>query len=164
MPRQRHLAYVAIWSAIFVAMSVTGILDDRHPGQWVPFWQKACAADAPNACNNLAFLEEGFCLDGSGWACNEFAILQADRLGRDSSVAALQRGCALRFDPACENLARVTVQPPTARGAPRLEDYPIILRGSKGPVTERDPVELYALACEQGWPDTCGGNRVSREE
>jgi hypothetical protein len=37
-----------------------------------------------------------------------------------------------------------------------VRDYPIILKGSKGPITERTPADLYALACREGWPDTCG--------
>ena len=37
-----------------------------------------------------------------------------------------------------------------------VEDLPIILRGSKRAVEERDPDALYALACERGWPDSCG--------
>jgi hypothetical protein len=38
---------------------------------------------------------------------------------------------------------------------PELSDYPIVLRGSKGEIRERDPSALYALACNQGWPDAC---------
>jgi len=29
------------------------------------------------------------------------------------------------------------------------------LRGSKGPITDRSPAELWALACREGWPGTC---------
>jgi hypothetical protein len=39
---------------------------------------------------------------------------------------------------------------------PGLTDYPVILRGSKGEIRGRDPSALYALACNQGWPDACG--------
>ena len=39
--------------------------------------------------------------------------------------------------------------------APTLDDYPIILRGSKGPITERTPAALTALACRQGWTEAC---------
>jgi hypothetical protein len=39
---------------------------------------------------------------------------------------------------------------------PTLGDYPVILRGSKGKIREREPAALYALACDEGWPDTCG--------
>ena len=38
---------------------------------------------------------------------------------------------------------------------PGIEDFPIILRGSKGEIRERDPAALMALACREGWSDTC---------
>jgi hypothetical protein len=30
------------------------------------------------------------------------------------------------------------------------------LRGSKGPIIDRNAASLYQLACDQGWPDSCG--------
>src|SRR5262249_28097820 len=77
VPRWPHLAYMSVWVVAFVAMSATGYLGDRHPGQWLPFWQKACAADLRNACEDLYFQEDGYCEDDSGWACNELGILLA---------------------------------------------------------------------------------------
>jgi len=41
------------------------------------------------------------------------------------------------------------------RDAPTVADYQFILRGSKGPLRNRQPEQLYARACEQGWPGTC---------
>src|SRR6185436_10610384 len=41
VPRRRHLAYISVWVVVFVAMSATGYLGDKHPGQWTPFWQHA---------------------------------------------------------------------------------------------------------------------------
>ena len=38
---QRHLAYMSVWAVAFVAMSASGYLGDTHPGQFLPFWQKA---------------------------------------------------------------------------------------------------------------------------
>jgi hypothetical protein len=69
----------------------------------------------------------------------------------------LQRGCDLGFDAACRNLNTLAggngafAAPP-----PSLADYPIILQGSKGEIRERDPSALYALACREGWKDSCG--------
>jgi hypothetical protein len=40
---------------------------------------------------------------------------------------------------------------------PGIEDLPIILRGSKGEIRERDPAKLYALGCREGWTEMCGG-------
>jgi hypothetical protein len=42
------------------------------------------------------------------------------------------------------------------RAPPALADYPIVLRGGKGPITDRTPSALAARACEQGWPGACG--------
>jgi hypothetical protein len=86
------------------------------------------------------------CGAGSGWACNE--------------AGQFERGCRLGFVPACRNaiaLARTpNQQPEIERAPPMLADYPILLRGSKGPLSDRTPATLQARACEQGWR-TCGG-------
>jgi hypothetical protein len=42
------------------------------------------------------------------------------------------------------------------RDAPTVADYRFILRGSKGPLRDERPAQLYARACELGWPNTCG--------
>jgi hypothetical protein len=47
---------------------------------------------------------------------------------------------------------------------PALEDFPIVLRGSKGDIREHDPAALYALACQEGWPDTCGRVGAARSQ
>jgi hypothetical protein len=125
--RRRNLAYMAVWAIAFTVMSAAGGVGDKHPGQFVPFWQQACRADRLNACSYLATLYTNFCDQGSDWGCNELEILQ--------TRAATVRAAA--------------VAPPT------LADYPIILRGSKAPINDRTPAVLYALACDQGWPGTC---------
>jgi hypothetical protein len=43
------------------------------------------------------------------------------------------------------------------RVLPPIDELPIVLRGSKGPIVERDPSALRARACAQGWADMCGG-------
>jgi len=127
-PRQRNVAYMSIWATVFTAMSAVQGVGDAHRGQWVPFWQQACREGRPRACAYLFNLESIYCNAGSRWACNEVA--NAERVA--AGAGALQSA------------------PPT------LDDYPIILRGSKGPITDRTPSALYARACRQGWPDTCG--------
>ncbi len=123
--RRRHLAYIIVWTIVFAVMSAVQGVGDKHPGQFVPFWQRACQEDRPHACAYLALMHANFCRQGSGWACNELKRL---------------------------TIGSVT----TATPSPTLEDYPIILRGSKAPITNRTPQALYALACSQGWPDACG--------
>jgi hypothetical protein len=126
-PRRRHLAYIAIWAIVFAGMSAAQGVGDDHPGQWLPFWQNACADERPSACPYLATMHANFCRSGSAWACNELAILQGERI-------ALQRT------------------------PPALADLRIVLRGSKGPIAERSPAALYAMACRQGWTEMCATN------
>jgi|KBSMisStandDraft_5_1062788.scaffolds.fasta_scaffold09325_2 hypothetical protein len=155
-PRRRHLAYISVWAVAFAAMSASGYLGDRHPGQFVPFWQKACAANARSACEDLYFLQDGYCEDGSGWACNELGILLAEHYdNRRRAAMEFERACALRFSAGCDNTA-VRQGDMFRRDAPTVADYRFILRGSKGPFQDLEPAQLYARACEQGWPGTCG--------
>jgi hypothetical protein len=156
VPPRRYLAYMSVWAVAFVAMSATGYLGDRHPGQWLPFWQRACAADTRTACQDLYFLQDGHCEDGSGWACNELGILLAERFDNPRrAVMSFERACALQFSAGCANATATAGM--FGREAPTVADYPVILRGSKGPIREREPAALLARACEQGWPGTCGG-------
>jgi hypothetical protein len=153
----RHLAYISVWAVAFVAMSASGYLGDRHPGQWLPFWQQACAANAPSACEDLYFLEDGYCEDGSGWACNELGILLTERYdNRRRAAMVFERACALQFSAGCDNAVALAQGDMFRRDAPTLADYRFILRGSKGPFRDAEPAQLYARACLQGWPGTCG--------
>ena len=166
VPRQRHLASMTLWAVVFTLMSAVQGVGDRHPGQWVPFWQEACREGRPHACPYLADMQLTFCRSESGWACNEAGILHValalsgeDRRRLDPADAAdaLGRGCDLGFGPACQNLTRLTSGlGPLEHAPPTLEDYPIILRGTKGPIVDRSPAALYARACSQGWANTCG--------
>ena len=165
-PRQRNLAWMTVWAGLFVVMSAAQGVGDRHPGQWVPFWQQACADGRPYACPYLADMHLRFCRSGSAWACNEAGLLHVAlvRSGEDArrvdaldAAGPLQRGCDLGFDLACENREALTVGVGSfERGPPGLDDFPIILRGTKGPMTDHSPADLYARACSQGWGDTCG--------
>ncbi len=157
-PRQRNLATMAIWAVAFAVMSAVQGVGDRHRGQWVPSWQHACGEDRPYACSYLASMQSKMCDAGSGWACSEFAILQTElTIEGPGPAESLEAGCELGFLPACANLERMKGGVTALLSAPpTLEDYPIILRGSKAPITDRTPAGLYARACDQGWPDTCG--------
>jgi hypothetical protein len=157
VPRRRHLAYIGVWAAAFVAMSASGYLGDHHPGQYLPFWQNACAAGARSACEDLYFLEDGYCEAGSGWSCNEVGILLAERYANLRRAAmSFERACGLGFSAGCDNASALVQGGMFRHDAPTLADYPLILEGSKGPVRDREPAQLYARACAQGWPGTCG--------
>jgi len=158
MPRRRHLAYMGVYATAFVAMSASGYLTDRHPGQYTLFWEQACAADKRDACLNLYFLHDGYCADGSAWSCNEVGIMLAERYANPRvAAAAFERACSLQFRAGCDNAAAMTNPRPSLRhDAPTAADYRFILRGSKGPIGDVAPEELYARACALGWPGTCG--------
>jgi hypothetical protein len=161
---RRNLAYMGIWAVIFAALSATQGVGDGHPGQWLPFWRKACEDGRSYACPYLADLQVSACNRGSGWACNEAGLLHIalSRSGEDlrrldpaGAVEPLDRGCQLGFEAACRNLSTLTKGGALTSAPPTLKDYPIILRGSKGDIRERTPSALYKLACREGWPGTC---------
>ena len=155
-PRQRHVAYMSVWALAFAGMSASGYLGDDHPGQWTPHWEQACAADTREACLNLYFLQDGFCTDGSPWACNEAGILLAEKYANPNrAAAAFTRACTLQFMAACDNATALPKDQPLRHAAPTAIDYRYVLRGSKGPIEDMDSAQLYARACELGWPGTC---------
>jgi len=156
-PRQRHLAYIGVWIIVFGIMSAVQGVGDNHRGQWVPFWQRACAENRAGACDYLALTESNDCDAGSGWACNAFAILQTKRdvpgPGAGESFGA---GCRAGFSAACENRARLYAGSGVlADAAPTLHDYAILVRGSKATAGEGSPASIYSRACGQGWRDAC---------
>jgi hypothetical protein len=155
-PRRRHVAYMGVYATAFAAMSASGYLGDKHPGQWTPFWEQACAANTPDACLNLYFLQEGYCADGSAWACNEVGVLLVERYDNPAVAAsAFSRACTLQFAAACENARTLTTGGVLRRDVPTAADYRFILQGSKGPLKDVPAEELYARACELGWSSAC---------
>jgi hypothetical protein len=158
VPRKRHLAYMSVWAVAFAGMSATGHLGDDHPGQWTPFWEQACAANSRDACQNLFFLQDGLCEDGSAYACNETGVLLAERYdNRVRAGQAFDRACALQSAPGCENARTMAVggADMLRRGGPTPADYEFILKGSKGPLRDTDPAKRAVRACEIGWTDAC---------
>ena len=77
-----------------------------------------------------------------------------DRVDPAETMFAFQRGCELGFEPACGNYrAMLDGGDAFERAPPTIADYPIVLRGSKGEIMDREPAALYARACRQGWAD-----------
>lgn len=164
-PRARNLAYISLWAIAFAGLSLTQTVGDDHPGQTVPFWMHACDQGRSYACPYLADMELDLCNRGSGWACNEAGLMHIalsrsgeDRRRANATGAAdvFQRGCDLNVGAACRNVSTLAMgRQDFATAKPMLDDFPILLRGSKGEMREHEPAALYALACRQGWPDTC---------
>ena len=66
------------------------------------------------------------------------------------------RGCDLGVATACGNVVTLRERKGEfAASRPGLNDFPVILQGSKGEIREEDPDVLYALACRQGWTGAC---------
>lgn len=152
--RRLNLAWTSLWACVFLVLSAVRAVGDRHPGQALPFWQRACSAGSDRACAYTTAMTGIYCENGSGWACNEWGILRLE--ARQPAGPAFTRGCRLGFTPACRNVdRRLSGGEEPVRAAPMLADLPIVLRGTKPPLSERDPARLYALACQQGWPDAC---------
>ena len=155
-PLRRNAAYVGVWAIVFTALSALRGLGDDPPGQALPFWYDACRAGRARACAYAAQMTFNYCTDGSGWACNEWGIREL-AAGRPAA-GAFARGCRLGFSPACDNIGRTGVDATAlARGRPQPADLPIVLRGTKPPLSGRSLDELDARACDQGWPGACGG-------
>ena len=157
---RRRVATVGFWGATFAAMSFSGGVGDNHPGQYYPFWRGACEAGSERACNYSGVMLQNFCDQGSGWGCNEFGMLLV-ALDRNFVGAAseFELSCRLEYGPGCGNLQMLASGDERLaagagafeRGRPPTAELPIVLSGSKGPVTERDPEALRALGCERGW-------------
>ncbi len=158
-PRQRNLAYIGVWTALFIAMSATNGVGDSHPGHRVPFWQQACLADSRGACKNLALILDTYCGDGSGWACNEVAVLRwngrVEVTDPNRIASDFTRGCTAGFPRSCQNAEALKAGLPLAQAPPRLRDYPVVLREGKGALPDRTPLELLTRACDQGWVTGC---------
>ena len=155
--RGRNLAYISVWAIIFAIMTAAQGVGDSHRGQWIPFWQRACQEDRGDACQYLALLYTNYCRADSGWSCNELGRLQAEQTkDRTAARESMRRGCDLGFQPACVNVANLISDNRLATAPPPLEELPILLRGSKGPITDRSAASLYRRACDQGWAGSCG--------
>ena len=173
-PRTRNLVYMAVWTLVFGAMSAAQGVGDRHPGQWLPFWQQACRQGRSSACDFLVARLSAHCADGSGWACNEASVVQTSTPSRESgepqpgpatatAVESLERGCALGFAPACQNVLTMLNGGRPQSAEPTGKDLPVVLRGSKQGIADQSPSALSALACAQGWPNACAqGDATAR--
>jgi hypothetical protein len=162
-PLRRNAAFTALWVAVFIALNATQGVGETHRGQYLPFWQKACQSGNERACRYAANLMVIYCNTGSGWACNEVGVLRV--AANQVADADFKRACELGFAAGCANVNRATRDVASlARAQPTLRDLPIVLRGTKPPLEERDAVKLYAIACKQGWPSMCGGVPNGREQ
>ncbi|MEX0964654.1 MAG: hypothetical protein WDZ52_11510 [Pseudohongiellaceae bacterium] len=156
-----NLAHMSIWVVIFAAMSLTGKTDSRHQGDSLPFWENACSADLPNACDRLLSLEATYCGDNAAWACNELGAHYREgriiRSDQELSLAYFSRGCELKFRAACLNLLD---QEAVLREHPHELDLRLLLREAGQNLMTLSEQELYARACEHDWVFACENERA----
>ena len=153
----RRLAYTSAWILAFGAMSAANSVGDEHPGRTLLFWNAACEDGRLNGCRNLAQVETRYCNGGSGWACNELAILGVSKRAETPPLADLfEFGCVTGFPQACENMELLkSGASDFRRGDPRLEDFQQVLQEGRGPLPPGRPQDVYALACRKGWVSGC---------
>jgi hypothetical protein len=152
--RRRHLAYIGVWTGVFIAMTAAQAVGDTHRGQWVPFWLEGCLENRPNACRTAAVLTSGYCRAGSGWACNEYGVLLQPAIRPETAGRAFRNACDLGFAAGCDNLDPANTDAPR-HGPPSDEDYRILLRGRKGSIDHLSPPALHERGCLQGYTDAC---------
>jgi TPR repeat protein len=111
-PARLNLVHMGCWVALFVTMVATGFVESPHPGNSIPFWQKAFAEGKPHAGHSLVMAvgtqAEG---GGSGAAFNELGLfcMQATIPGVKQSNARaaryFSRACELGNINGCANVA-----------------------------------------------------------
>ena len=152
--RRQHLAAVGVWTIVFIGMSAAQGVGDTHRGQWVTFWQQACAENRPNGCRHFGVLVSTYCDNGSGWACNEYGVLLQPEIRPELAAESFRRACDLGFSAGCANVDQARATGPV-RSAPTIGDYEIVLRHPKGTRAPSTALETYRRACSQGFRDGC---------
>ena len=157
--RQRNLAYIGLWTTVFIAMSAAQGVGDTHRGHWVMFWQQACAEDRPNGCRHFGLMVSTYCNNGSGWACNEYGVLIQPQIRPELAANAFRRACDLGFSAGCTNLDPERAKSPVQM-VPTFADYEIVLWQGRGPLPVLSlpvlsPFQIYRRACTQGFLDGC---------
>jgi hypothetical protein len=151
-----NLAHMAVWIAFFALMTTTGSADGMHRGDSLPFWQQACAADKPRACERLLRIEASYCSYNAGWACNELGRhhLEGRIVSADPERATLyfSRACEGRFQAGCVNLLDSST---ISQTNPRPFDLRLLLREGGPNLLDMPEPELYQRACKHGWAFAC---------
>ncbi len=155
-PARANVAWIAVWIVFFGAMASMGKADGRHTGDSLPFWEQACEEGRRKACEGLLDVEYSYCLDNSGWACNEVGRHLAEGLIGDPdpelSRGYFNRACEARFQPGCLNL----LEPESLlRAPPRALDLRLLLREGGQNLMDMPEQDLYARACDHDWTFAC---------
>ena len=155
LPRRRHLAYMSVWAVAFGAMSASGYLGDKHPGQWCRSGRRRARPQRAAPARICTFCRTATARTGpDGRATNSASCWPNTTTiapGRRWSSSA-RAGCG--FPPAATSTG--------ARHAGTFRrDAPTVPTTGSSCAAARarfrtKPAQLYARACVQGWPGTCG--------
>jgi hypothetical protein len=158
-----NLRHMAGWVVLFSAMTAAGGTDGMHRGDSLPFWEQACAADRPQACERLLRIEGSYCNDNAGWACNELGrhyaqgrLVPADM---DRAFLYFSRACEARFQAGCVNLLDPA---DLSRANPRALDLRLLVREGGPNLIDMPERELYTRACRHGWSFACDRRFAAR--
>ncbi len=158
-----NLPHMAAWVLFFGAMTLRGVTDGMHTGDALPFWQQACEAGKPRACDRLLNIEANYCRDNAGWACNELGrhftdgrLVSADA---DRAFGYFSRACEARYQPGCLNMLG---DADVVATDPRPFDLRLLLREGGPNLLDMSEPDLYARACRHGWSEACPKAAVSR--
>lgn len=158
-----NLAHMAVWIVFFGTMTALGKTDGKQPGDSLPFWEDACAANKPNACERLIGIKSAYCGDNSAWACNELGVHYSEGkwVAGDARTAErfFAKACELRFQPGCINLLEADSR---MRADPKELDLRLLLRERGRNLMEMSTPDLYARACDHGWQFACGNRGSAR--
>jgi hypothetical protein len=158
-----NLPHMAAWMIFFGAMTLAGRTDGMHRGDALPFWQQACAEGRPQACERLIRITSSYCVDNSGWACNEigYHTMQGSLVpvDRDRALVFFSRSCEAQFRTGCVNL--LDPEGPL-RANPRTLDLRLLLREGGPNLVDMPEPDLYARACRHGWQFACERMSASR--
>jgi Na+-translocating ferredoxin:NAD+ oxidoreductase RnfD subunit len=158
-----NLAHMTVWIVFFAGMTAVGRTDGMHPGDALPFWEQACAANRPHACERLLMIESSYCNDNAGWACNEVGRHYVE--GRivapdlDRAFLHFSRACEARFQAGCVNLLDPMAP---SRADPRPLDLRLLVREGGPNLLNAPESELYDRACRHGWSFACNKLSASR--
>lgn len=170
-PRQANFAAMAIWIALFTAMTGTGFLKKGKdfPGGNPEFWRQACDQGRWNACKTWVRTLNDVCQDNSGAACFEMArVLNEGRVvPRNPEVAGVDfgRACDLGVRDACESLiafTRAGGRDVFERACERRDGASCFILGSlysSGLGVPQDgglAFRLFERSCASGWWRGCG--------
>jgi len=153
-----NLPHMAVWVLFFGAMTLRGVTDGMHPGDSLPFWQQACEAGKPKACDRMLNIEANYCRDNAGWACNELGrhftegrLVSADT---ERAFGYFSRACEARYQPGCLNMIGEPAETVVTTD-PRPFDLRLLLREGGPNLLDMNEPDLYARACRHGWAEAC---------